>query len=63
MKVIDVKNITLYDCHRGFNEFVNEFMNERQKILQELKDIENIEKTDPELAAELKKKISGNEKF
>lgn len=33
LKVIDVENVTLYDCHRGFNNFVNEFMNERIAIL------------------------------
>ena len=33
LKVTDVKNVTLYDCHTGFNSFVNEFMNERIAIL------------------------------
>lgn len=33
LKVIDVKSVSLYDCHRGFNTFVNEFMNNRIEIL------------------------------
>ena len=33
LKVTDVKNVTLYDCHIGFNSFVNSFMNERIAIL------------------------------
>ena len=33
LEIVDIQNVTIYDCHRGFNAFVNEFMGERQKIL------------------------------